>query len=63
MWKDPFVEEIHQYREAHAKKFNYDVWAIYEEMKAKEKEYESEGWRLVSFCASDDNERKEPHKN
>jgi hypothetical protein len=50
MWEDPIVEEIHRYREAHAKKFNYDMWAIYEDIKAKEKQYELEGWRLVSSC-------------
>ncbi len=50
MWQDPFVEEIHQYREAHAKKFNYDMLAIYADIKAKEKQSEQEGWRLVSRC-------------
>jgi hypothetical protein len=36
MWKDPIIEELHQIREAHAKQFNYDMWAIYEDLKAKE---------------------------
>ena len=50
MWQDPIVEEIHQYRVAYAKRFNNDVWAIYEDLKAKEKQSELEGWRLVSRC-------------
>ena len=36
MWKDPIIEELHQIREAHAKRFNYDMRAIYEDLKAKE---------------------------
>lgn len=36
MYEDPIVEEIHRIREEHAKKFNYDLWAIYEDLKAEE---------------------------
>jgi mitochondrial fission protein ELM1 len=50
MWQDPIVEELHRYREAHAKKFNYDVWAIHEDLKTKQKQYERDGWRVVSSC-------------
>jgi hypothetical protein len=59
MWKDPIVEKIHRYREAYAKKFNYDVWAIYEDMKIKQKQQELEGWRFVSRCATDTQEKEE----
>jgi len=45
MWKDPIIEELHQIREAHAKQFNYDMWAIYEDLKAKEMK---NGWKKVS---------------
>jgi len=45
MWIDPIVEEIHQIREAHANKFNYDMWAIYEDLKTKEMK---SGWKIVS---------------
>ena len=31
--KDPIVEEIRSYRDAHAKKFNYDLNAICEDFK------------------------------
>jgi hypothetical protein len=37
MWKDPIVEEIHQFREEHAKRFNYDLKAIFEDFKAQER--------------------------
>ena len=46
MWKDPIVEEVRQAREAHAKKFNYDLWAIYEDLKKIEEEC---GLEVVSF--------------
>lgn len=36
MWKDEIVEEIRKIRDAHAKKFNYDLDAIYEDLKKAE---------------------------
>ena len=36
MWKDIIVEEIRQEREAYAAKFNYDLEAIYRDLKEKE---------------------------
>ncbi|MGD2093082.1 MAG: hypothetical protein PVH61_43375 [Candidatus Aminicenantes bacterium] len=38
MIKDPIVEEVRKIREAHAAKFNYDLRAIYEDLKKQEKE-------------------------
>ncbi len=38
MWKDEIVEEIHQIREAYAKSFNYDLDAIFEDLRKKEAE-------------------------
>jgi hypothetical protein len=63
MWQDPIVEEIHQYREAHAKKFNYDLWAMYEDLKIREKQSELEGWRLVSCSAADTEEKEDSLMN
>ena len=37
MWKDPIVEEVRRVRDAHAARFNYDLRAIYEDFKAKER--------------------------
>ena len=37
---DPFVDEIRQYRDAHAARFNFDLKAIYEDIKRREKERE-----------------------
>lgn len=37
MKEDPIIEEIRQVREAHAAKFNYDLCAIYKDIKENEK--------------------------
>jgi hypothetical protein len=36
MKDDPIVEEVRQYREQHAAKFNYDLQAIYQDLKEQE---------------------------
>ncbi len=38
MIKDPIVEEVRKEREAHAAKFNYEIRAICEDLKKREKE-------------------------
>ena len=35
---DPIVDEIHRIRDAHAARFNYDLDAIYQDIKMREKE-------------------------
>ena len=37
MWKDPIVEEVRRIRDEHAKKFNYDIDAIFRDIKRREK--------------------------
>lgn len=46
MWRDPVVEEVRNIREARARKFNYDLQAIYREIKKQEK---TSGRKLISF--------------
>ena len=36
MWNDPIVEEVRQAREAHAKKFNFDLQAIVADLKKQQ---------------------------
>ncbi len=36
MWEDPIVAEVRKVREAHAAKFNYDLLAIYQDLKEQE---------------------------
>ncbi len=38
MWKDPFVDEIHQIREEWAAKFNYDAKALLEDIEEKKRQ-------------------------
>jgi hypothetical protein len=38
MWKDEVVEEIHRIREEYAKSFNYDLDAIFADLRKKEAE-------------------------
>jgi len=38
MWKDEIVEETRREREAYAAKFNYDLEAIYRDLKEKEQQ-------------------------
>ena len=36
MWNDPIVEEIHRIREEHAARFNYDLDAIFKDLRESE---------------------------
>ena len=38
MWKDEIVEEVRKARDEYAAKFNYDLDAIYEDIKKQEKQ-------------------------
>jgi hypothetical protein len=46
MWEDPIVEEVRHAREEHAAKFNYDIDAIFKDLKDKQKSHKK---RIVSF--------------
>ena len=46
MWEDPIVERIHKIREEHARKFDFDLQAIYNDLKAQEKK---SGRKIVSL--------------
>ena len=42
MWKDEIVEEVRRVRDEYAAKFNYDLDAIYKDIKKQEKQTERE---------------------
>ena len=46
MWKDPVVEEVRTIRDAYAKQFNYNLEAIYRDLKEQETK---SGWEVVSL--------------
>ena len=37
MWRDPIVEEVRRIRDEHAKKFNYDLHAICEDFRKRQR--------------------------
>ena len=41
MIKDPIIAEIHRFREAHARKFNYDLHAMVEDIRKRERNREN----------------------
>jgi hypothetical protein len=43
---DPIVDEVRRVRDAHAAKFNYDLDALYQDIKEQEKK---SGLKFVSF--------------
>ena len=45
-WRDAIVEEIHATRERHARKFDFDMKAIVEDLQRRQKE---SGREVVSF--------------
>lgn len=45
MWRDPIVEEIHRIRDEHAKKFNHDLHAMFEDIR---REQMASGRKVVS---------------
>jgi hypothetical protein len=46
MWKDPIVEEVRKIRQQHAKRFNYDLRAIVDDLR---KLQEQSGRTYVRF--------------
>ena len=48
MWRDPIVEEVRAIRDSYAKKFNYDLDAIYRNLK----ELETKSGRAVVLFPS-----------
>jgi hypothetical protein len=46
MWEDPIVSEVRTVRQSHAAKFNYDLEAIYRDLKQQE---EKSGRLFVSL--------------
>ncbi len=46
MFTDPIVEEVRRVREEYAKRFNYDVHAIVDDLRKQEQQHVD---RLVSF--------------
>ncbi len=48
-WDNPIVDEIYRIREEHAAKFNYDVRAMFEELKNDEERWRAQGYKFVDL--------------
>ena len=48
MWQDPIVAEVRKARQDHAKKFGYDLKAIYNDLKSTE---QLGGRRVISLTS------------
>lgn len=46
IWKDPIVEEVREIRQAHAQRFNYDLRAIFDDLR---KQQDQSGRTYVRF--------------
>ncbi|MEW5830142.1 MAG: hypothetical protein AB1846_14710 [Chloroflexota bacterium] len=46
MWNDPIVDEVRRVRDAHARKFNYDLQAIAADLK---KQQETSGRKFITL--------------
>lgn len=46
IWSDPIVDEVRRVRDAYAARFNYDLRAIYRDLKEQEKQ---SGRKVVSY--------------
>lgn len=60
MWKDPIVEEVRQIRDEYAARFNYDLDAIFQDLKEREAESEERVVRLQRKPG--DSEETEPSR-
>lgn len=47
--EDPIIAEIHALREAHAKRFNYDPKAMFEDLLKRQQERENSGVEFVTL--------------
>ncbi len=47
MWHDPIVDKIHKIREQHVRKFNYNLKAIYDDLKQQEKKVTFKPFHLL----------------
>lgn len=47
IWEDPIVAEVRAVREAHAKRFDYDLDRIAEDLRAKRQRWEAMGVQFI----------------
>jgi hypothetical protein len=58
-WSDPILDEVRRARDAYAARFNYDLRAIFRDLKEKEKR---SGRKVVSYAEASQPNRSMPLK-
>ena len=48
-WADPIVAEVRAVRDRLAKRFNYNIPAIFEDLRRKDEEYKAQGFEVVQL--------------
>ncbi len=48
-WTDPIVAAVRAVRDRLAKRFNYDIAAIFEHLRLKDEEYKAQGFQVVQL--------------
>lgn len=48
--KDEIVEKLHEIREKAAKEFNYDIDAMFDDLREKQEQQAKNGRKIVSFA-------------
>ena len=51
VWQDHIVAEVRAVRDAYARKFDYDLAAIFQDFIKKQQEHEAMGWEYVRLPA------------
>lgn len=46
-WEDEIVEEVRAIRDAHARQFNYDAGAIFDDLLKTQEELKKQGYRFA----------------
>jgi len=56
-WEDHIVAEVRAIRDSHARKFDYDIGAIFKDLISQQEAHKATGWEYVRLPAK----RLEPH--
>lgn len=48
-WEDPIVAEVRATRDAYAKKFNYDLDAMFEDLLQRQEDHKKQGYQYITL--------------
>lgn len=50
-WEDHIVAEVRAIRDSHARKFDYDIGAIFKDLISQQEAHKAKGWEYVRLPA------------